>query len=739
MYSEKTARMIPAWIILLLLSIVYLPVHAQDLYPVWADEFDGPVIDPSVWTFDAGPSNDNVHFYTDRADNASVSDGSLHLIVLKEPYNGYNYTAALIKTKHAMYWRYGRIEARIRLPGSRGFVPAFWMLPEDDNYGYWPYSGEIDIMEHPTNELNRIYGTVHTGAYNAFTGSGPRGGITTVPDAQSAYHVYAAEWTRDKIDFIVDGLTYFTFNRDGNGSLTWPFDSPFYLILCLQVGGGWVGEPDASTLFPAVMDVDYVRVYQKPEDMSVCGPDFVLPGGKDLTYTAPHIGGISYDWSLPNTAEIVTGQNADRISVNWGIFGGTVELGMIMDGSEQVIKYPVEVSDNLFKNSGFEKGVKYWNKSAGYPAQADFSLSANGPASGRNALAVNVTAPGTNTWDVQLSQTGLPLEPGMTYTVTFQARSATNSTINTAVINPSNFNLYAGTTFQLSDTWARYDFSFTVPLAVSASFNIDLGGHTGQYAFDDFILEIPGFVPENQAKNPDFSDGSMEWNLNTFFPAQASMSSGTGECVLQINNGGVNAWDIHAGQTGILLEQGKEYALSFDAHAASPRTIFAFAGKNADPWTVYGGQTLSLTTRRRPYSLTFVMQDPTDSQARFGFDLGASDADVTIDNVFLSTGTPPQAVSDRYLMQPGHFALMQNAPNPFNPETLIRFELQDRTAIRLEIFDMAGRLTETVLEGILDPGQHIVPWNGSGHSSGIYVCRLSSPSGMRMTKMILLK
>ncbi len=150
-------------------------LKAQNLHLVWADEFEGSSIDPSTWQYESGPSNDNVQYYTDRVENASLVDGKLRIVALKESYQGYEYTSAHIRTEKARSWRYGRMEASIKLPATPGFVPAFWMLPLDNLYGWWPFSGEIDIMEHPTNEVTKIYGTAHTGNYNLFEGPFPPG------------------------------------------------------------------------------------------------------------------------------------------------------------------------------------------------------------------------------------------------------------------------------------------------------------------------------------------------------------------------------------------------------------------------------------------------------------------------------------------------------------------------------------------------------------------------------------
>jgi len=151
---------------LLILLFCTYGSSAQTRKLVWADEFNGTAIDRTTWSFDRGPANDCVHFFTERPENARIENGILRIIALKESYEGFNYTAALLKTKNAVYWRYGRIEARIKLPGTKGFVPAFWMMPEDDRYGWWPRSGEIDIMEHPTNQVDKIFGTVNYGTFN---------------------------------------------------------------------------------------------------------------------------------------------------------------------------------------------------------------------------------------------------------------------------------------------------------------------------------------------------------------------------------------------------------------------------------------------------------------------------------------------------------------------------------------------------------------------------------------------
>jgi len=295
-----------------------------------------------------------------------------------------------------LYWRYGRIEARIRLPQTDGLVPAFWMLPEDTLYGWWPKSGEIDIMEHPTNQVDRIYGTVHTGAYNSFTGSGPRGGSIRIPDAETAFHVYAVEWTPDTIEFYVDDQPYFTFANNHTGFDAWPFGQPFYVIVSMGVGGGWVGHPDATSVFPAVMEVDYVRVYQDVNDTVICGADFVPCYSNGVSYSVPSLDYERVTWSVPGDAHIVSGQDTHCITVGWGILGGEVTAHVVTRSGSYTINLPVAVSPNYLKNAGFEKGVKYWHKTGPFPAQADFTLVSKDAHAGSYSLLVDVKTAGVN-------------------------------------------------------------------------------------------------------------------------------------------------------------------------------------------------------------------------------------------------------------------------------------------------------------------------------------------------------
>jgi beta-glucanase (GH16 family) len=267
---------------------------------VWSDEFDGKEIDRSKWDFDTGNGfynydanqwisgwgNDELQFYTRDPENAFVKDGLLHVRALKESHHGCGYTSARLKTRKRdgcslFCKKYGRFEVRAKLPTGQGVWPAVWMLPQDEKYGGWAASGEIDVLEARGQDPTRVVGSLHFGGRwpaNAHLSKEyvlPRG--STIAD----FHVYALDWEPGEIRWSVDGQVYATqsfwwsssktdgskgVNPTREGDLEpWPapFDQPFYLIMNVAVGGRFPGKPDRSTAFPAEMLVDYVRVFDR--------------------------------------------------------------------------------------------------------------------------------------------------------------------------------------------------------------------------------------------------------------------------------------------------------------------------------------------------------------------------------------------------------------------------------------------------------------------------------------------
>ena len=238
---------------------------------VWSDEFNGNQLDPAKWQHEVngkGGGNNELQYYTDRPENLSLHDGKMVISALKEDYQGpdgkHGYTSARIISKGMGDWQYGRFEARIKMPKGKGLWPAFWMMPTDAVYGGWPLSGEIDIAEVIGDKPNIVYGTLHYG--DKWPKNVHSGDKDVLPngDFSDDFHVFAVEWQEGEIRWYVDNTLYQTQTQWRTASAPYPapFNQKFYFIFNVAVGGAWPGRPNAQTVFPQTMEVDYVRAYQ---------------------------------------------------------------------------------------------------------------------------------------------------------------------------------------------------------------------------------------------------------------------------------------------------------------------------------------------------------------------------------------------------------------------------------------------------------------------------------------------
>jgi beta-glucanase (GH16 family) len=236
----------------------------------WSDEFNGASLDASVWGYESGDGcpdlcgwgNNELEYYTAPPNNVLFQDGKVIIEARAESAGGKNYTSSRLKTQGKKTFKFGRIDIRAILPTTKGLWPALWLLPQDNVYGPWPTSGEIDMMEAIGSEPGRVLGTANFGpgpnstyiSRNYFLPGG------TFNDQ---FHVFSLEWQQDTIRWYVDNTLYSTVTRTDVGAATWPFNESFFFIVNVAVGGNLPGAPDGSTRFPQWLILDYIRVYQK--------------------------------------------------------------------------------------------------------------------------------------------------------------------------------------------------------------------------------------------------------------------------------------------------------------------------------------------------------------------------------------------------------------------------------------------------------------------------------------------
>ena len=257
-------------------------IEGYDL--LWNDEFNGDALDETIWNYEPhepGWTNEELQEYTTSTDNVFVRDGNLVIKAIKSEKDGKDYyTSGKVTAQNKKDFTYGKVVARAKAPEGKGLWPAIWMMPQDESYyGQWPKCGEIDIMEVLGSDVKTAYGTLHYGEPH-----GEQQGTVVLDNGSFAddFHEYSVEWEPGEMRWYIDDELYLTVNDwftavQGEDEKPYPapFDQPFFVQMNLAVGGTWPGDPDENTDFDnAEFEIDYVRVYQKPEyDTNVKKPE----------------------------------------------------------------------------------------------------------------------------------------------------------------------------------------------------------------------------------------------------------------------------------------------------------------------------------------------------------------------------------------------------------------------------------------------------------------------------------
>ncbi len=331
-YNEVAMRLLIGFVLLVaiqtLLGAQTKPQTEWQL--VWSDEFDGPANsppDPSKWTYDTGAGgwgNNELETYTNSTANSHL-DGNGNLVI----HIDRNLTSARLKTQGLFTFTYGKVEARMKIPRGQGLWPAFWLLGANINAVGWPQCGEIDIMENIGKEPTIIHGTVHgPAAQGGATDVGGSHSLSGSPVFADDFHIYGVQWLPGSVLFTVDDDTYFYVDTTAYQN-QWVFNTPFFIILNVAVGGDWPGPPDSTTVFPQDMIVDYVHVSQAAPVVNA-----VVDAGVFVTAVAP--GGLATIFGL-NLADT---QNQSPFDAAHGVFS-TNSFGtqVLVDGVQAPLTY----------------------------------------------------------------------------------------------------------------------------------------------------------------------------------------------------------------------------------------------------------------------------------------------------------------------------------------------------------------------------------------------------------------
>ena len=610
--------------------------NSSDWTLVWSDEFDGTELDTTKWTHDTGNGFvgadgtyvggwGNNELQTYQEGNVSV-DGE-HLILqareeeVTDDYGTYDYTSGKITTRGKFSQKYGRFEARMKLPEGQGYWPAFWMMPEDDVYGGWAASGEIDIMENAGVNLDHIGGAIHYG------GQWPNNTYTAkdyhFPADRNItdFNVYAVEWEPGEIRWYVNDELYQTLNNwsttsDGNPakfSYPAPFDQEFFLILNLAIGGWYGGGPNESTPIPGEVLVDYVRAYEltgreyKEPVEPVFEPEDLPAGAKDAID-----GNYVYDPTYANGFTTITGSESET----W---------------------------DNEFWN------LVYMN---------DFNGSASATVdeiNGEPFAKVDIAQAGNQPYSVQLIQ-NVTVGKGRWYKLSFDAKSTADRNLSVKIGGGPERG-YAGyspnTDFGLTNELQSYELVFQMQQDSDALARLELnmGLNTNSVWIGNVKLEeVTAVDPYNEQDpkeplkngnhvyNGTFDQGNIDrltyWNLLTEgVTATASVDPDAREVAVAITDGGTSSDAVKLVQTGMNLLPNDEYKVSFDARAAEGRDIEVAVLSKDGSVNYSNNQVISLTTEMTTQEMTFTMSNVEDIEGQLVFLLGGNSSDVVIDNV----------------------------------------------------------------------------------------------------------
>ena len=376
-----------------------------------------------------------------------------------------NYTSGRISTQNKQTFTYGLFECRAKVPAGKGYLPAFWLMANDENvYGQWPRCGEIDCMEVMGQDPDKLYGTIHYG--NPHAESQGTYEITDGASFADEFHTFACEWLPGKINWYVDGKLYHTESNwhsttVGQGTLTYPapFDQPFYIILNLAVGGSWVGNPDDTTNFdnnPYV--IDYVKVYQKD----------------------------SYDENVQKPENNVELRDPTGNYVNNGDFS---------------------VEEDLTDDTD-------WKFLTALGGEAAATISGN-------EINIDTTNEGTVDYSVQLVQAGVPLLKGATYRVSFDACAAEARTMHVDIKAPDhgyiNYMNGTGAEVALDTEYNHYEYEFKMKSDSDANgrleYNMGATGSNAQIKLKNVRIEkIADPDPNEKEEKTVLANGNYVYN-----------------------------------------------------------------------------------------------------------------------------------------------------------------------------------------------------------------------------------
>ena len=691
---------------------------AQNYKLVWSDEFKVQ-LNQTYWTYETGNSNgwgnNELEYYTNRPQNCVIQNGNLIISALKENYNNFNYTSARIKTQNKFSIRYGKIEARMKLPYGQGIWPAFWMLGDNITQVGWPTCGEIDIMEMigGNQRDNTVYGSAHWG------GDYSKAYKLTNGKFADDFHIFDVTWTPQQIQWHVDGITYNTLDVTNLSA----FQKSFFIIINLAVGGSWPGNPDNTTIFPQTLQVDYLRVYQD----TTAFPVVSITSPKDQTHFQANkdiIINASASMQNGNISKVEFYQGSEKIGETFtnpyqmtlkNVYPGKYKITCKAYSSNGLMSF--SDTTNVIVDGSYSSSP-YGGNPAHVPGKIeaeDFDLGGEGNAYHDSDIANNGGQYRINDGvDIELcTDTGGGYDIGWTQ----------------------------------NDEWLLY----TITVQESASFQItsrvssNSGGGTLHYEIDGSDVTGVISVPN--------TNGWQTWQdvvSKTF-----TISAGIHKLKLYINSAGfnINNFQIYSPNSSpainFIYPTGGEQFIPDSVIEISWNSLKVDnvnIGYSTNGGKFWASVQNNLAARYGVYR--WKIPQVNSAQCKLIIVSGSNSLVMDTSKNFFTIGNISSA--GRKGLPPLNFSLNQNYPNPFNPSTIISYSVGNwgnsgYEKVRLKVYDITGREIATLVDEDQSPGNYFVKFDASMNSdhyslpSGIYFYRLTAGNFSSTKKLVLLK
>jgi beta-glucanase (GH16 family) len=700
--------------VLLFLLIISSSTFSQSYKLIWSDEFNGASLDQSVWTFETGNNNgwgnSELEYYTNRTENCTIQNGILTVTAAKESYSGYNYTSARIKTQGKFSVKYGKIEARIKLPYGQGIWPAFWMLGDNINQVSWPSCGEIDIMEliGGQGRDNTIHGSAHWGG--DYTNSYSLSSGIFADD----FHVFDITWNQKTIVWHVDGISYSTL--DITPAALAAFQKSFFIIFNLAVGGNWPGNPDNTTLFPQTMQVDYVRVYQDTASLPVVSivspPDnTAFPPNSNITLIAnasiangnitkvdffqdalkigeTFVSPYQMTWNnvlagnyrIMATAFANTGNNSTSSIININVggsvltspYGGTPAR---VPGTIEAENFDLGGQNNAYYDSDTQNNGGQYRPAEGVDIEACTDIG------GGYDIGWTVN----NEWSLYT----ISVKDSGTYQI--GARVSSNST-NGSMHFEIDGNDVTGLMSVLNtggwQTWAS---------VLSKNFTLTSGIHQFKFFVNSAGFNINKFDIYSPLTKP---------TINFNYPAGGEQFSP--DSIVEVKWNSLQIGTVNIG------------------FSTNGGTFWSSVQNGADAeFGVYRWKVPHIIS----VSCKLIIMDPDNTSL---FDTTKAFSIGVINSIDKNTETPKT------------FSLSQNYPNPFNPSTLIHYQVPGSALVNIRVYNLLGKAITTLVNETKTPGKYNAIWNGkdiygNDAPSGIYFYAIHAGNFAQVKKMVLLR